>query len=702
VISESLADSLDASVGDTFTLPGAVGETSLTIVGLLPPAIGNEVVIVTLPQAQQMLALPDQINAVEANFGNVNTAERTAIENRILAEMGESYQVGTLASNSQFLTTLGLAQVIFSVLGGLALLMGAFIIFNTFRTVVAERRRDIGMLRTLGATRGTIMGILLSEGLLQGILGTVLGMLIGYLLAGVAITVMTPFLRQFINLQVGRPAVSAELALGTIAIGLGITLLAGILPAISASRVTPLEALRPTLGKVSIRLMAGWGFWSGAAMLAVALSLLLSHDINLLGMGGLLFIIGLFLVTPALVTPIANMFSAILAAVYARGGTAQLAEGNLSRQPSRAATTASTTLIALAIVVMAAAMVSSLQLGFTEILDKSLGADFLFLPPSVATWGLNVGATQTLRDDFAAVDGVDVVTTFRFAPVLMDGTVVELMGIDPVTFPQVSGLFFSAGDEASAYEQLGEGRAAIVNGVLASLAGVEVGDSLDLLTPHGLQAYTVVGIATDYLSAKIPTANISQSNLEADFGATQDMLFLINLRPGADRGAAEASFEEMLSAYPQFHLVDGKAYIDQNLELFQAAFSGLTAIVLFLAIPSLIAMVNTLAIGVIERTREIGMLRAIGATRGQVRTVILTEALILSGIGTVLGISTGIYLGYLAVQAIGAAGFPTVFAFPASGILLGIVAGIVFGLLAAIIPARQATRLQVVEALRYE
>ncbi len=702
VISESLADALNVTLGDSFTLPVATGETTLTIVGLLPPAIGNEVVIATLAQAQHMLALPDQINAVEANFGNVNTAERSAIENRILAEMGESFQVGTLASNSQFLTTLGLAQVIFSVLGGLALLMGAFIIFNTFRTVVAERRRDIGMLRTLGATRGTIIGIMLSEGLLQGILGTAIGMLLGYLLAGIAISAMTPFLRQFINIQVGGPVVSLQLLLGTIAIGLGITLVAAVLPAISASRVTPLEALRPTVGKLSIRRMAGWGFWSGAAMVAVALSLLLSQDINLLSMGGLLFIIGLVLVTPALVTPIANIFSSILAALYARSGTAQLAEGNLSRQPSRAATTASTTLIALAIVVMAAAMVSSLQIGFTQILEKSLGADFLFLPPSVATWGLNVGATQALRDEFAAVEGVDVVSTFRFTPVLMDGTVVELMGIDPVTFPQVSGLFFSAGDESSAYEQLGEGRAAIVNGGLAALFGVEVGDSIDLLTPNGYQTYTVVGIATDYLSAKIPTANISQANLEADFGVTQDMLFLVNLRPGADRGAVEASFKEMLSAYPQFHLVDGRAYIDQNLELFQAAFSGLTAIVLFLAIPSLIAMVNTLAIGVIERTREIGMLRAIGATRKQVRTVILAEALILSGIGTVFGIVTGMYLGYLAVQAIGAAGFPTEYVFPLSGVLLGIAAGIVFGLLAAIIPARQATKLQVVEALRYE
>ena len=702
VINESLADALHLEQGASFTLPMATGETTLQVVGLLPASVGNEIVIVTLAQAQHMLDLPEQINAIEANFGVVSATERTALEQNILDAMGESYQVGTLSSNSQFLTTLGLAQVIFSLLGALALLMGGFIIFNTFRTVVAERRRDIGILRTLGANRATILGIILSEGLLQGIIGTALGMLLGYVLATAALSAITPFLQQFVNLQVAGPVISLELLLSTIAIGLGITLLAGILPALAASRVTPLEALRPTLGKISIRRMAGLGFWSGAALIAIALALLLSQDINLLGTGGLLFIVGLFLVTPALVTPIANLLSAVLARVYARGGTAQLAEGNLSRQPGRAATTASTTLIALAIVVMAAALVSSLQLGFTQILEKSLGADFLFLPPSVATWGLNVGATQTLRDEFSAVKGVGTVSTFRFAPVLMDGTVVELMGIDPVTFPQVSGLYFSAGDESHAYQELGAGRAAIINGILGTLVGAKVGDPIELLTAQGRQTYTVVGIATDFLSAKIPTATISQANLAADFGVSQDMLFLVDVAPGSDKDVVETGLKDVLAAYPQFRLVDGKAYIDQNLELFQAAFSGLTAMVLFLAIPSLIAMVNTLAIGVIERTREIGMLRAIGATRKQVRAVILAEALILSGIGTVLGILTGIYLGYLAVQAIGAAGFPTVFAFPAGGILLAIAAGIAFGLVAAIIPARQATKLQVVEALRYE
>lgn len=704
VMTQSLADAIGVRVGEMFTLPVATGEEELTVIGILPPLVvaGNEEILVTLPEAQRMLDLSGMINAVEANFGSVSAGQRTVIEDRILAELGASYQMGSLSGNSQFLTTLNTAQVIFNLLGVLALLMGGFIIFNTFRTVVVERRRDIGMLRTLGASRGTIIGIIIAEGLLQGILGTGLGLLLGYGLAGFSISFLGEFMQSFINVQVGGPVVSVTLLVSSVVLGLGITLIAGILPAISASRVTPLEALRPTVGAFTLRRVVGFGFWLGAAMVVAALALLLTRDVGLLSLGGLLFIVGLFFLTPALVTPLANLLGALIALIYARGGAAQLAEGNLTRQPSRAATTASTTLIALAIVVMAAALISSIQLGFTQILRKSLAADFLVLPPSVATWGLNVGANESLRDQFSEVDGVGVVSTFRFAPVLLDDTVVEVMGIDPVTFPQVSGLQFTQGDESTAYAELQNGRAVIPNGIMAALVGVKVGDDVQLETPSGLESYRVVGIATDYLSAKVPTATISQANMEADFRVTQDMLFFVDTAEGVDRSAVEARLSDLLAAYPQFRLIDGQAYIEESLALFNAAFSGLTGVVLFLAIPSLIAMVNTLAIGVIERTREIGMLRAIGGTRRQVRTVILAEALILSGIGTAFGIATGMYLGYLAVQAIGVAGLPTVYVFPLHGVLLSIIAGIVFGLLAAIIPARQATRLQVVEALRYE
>jgi putative ABC transport system permease protein len=241
----------------------------------------------------------------------------------------------------------------------------------------------------------------------------------------------------------------------------------------------------------------------------------------------------------------------------------------------------------------------------------------------------------------------------------------------------------------------------IVNGILSSTVGVELGETVELTTPAGTETYTIVAIATDYLSAKIPTATISHANLAADFNQTEDMLYLVDVAD-ANRETSEEALKVVLSQYPQFSLVDGQAYVEQNLQLFQTAFAGLGAMVVFLAIPSLIAMVNTLAIGVIERTREIGTLRALGATRGQVRTVIVAEAVILAGIGTALGLLSGLYLGYMAVEGIRSAGFPLEYSFPSYGLVLAVVAGIAFGIIAAIIPARQATKLQIVDALRWD
>jgi putative ABC transport system permease protein len=266
----------------------------------------------------------------------------------------------------------------------------------------------------------------------------------------------------------------------------------------------------------------------------------------------------------------------------------------------------------------------------------------------------------------------------------------------------VSGLTFTRGDEANAYSALTSSRSTVINPVLAAAAQVGVGDAIEMMTPTGRHTYRVVGIAGDYLNAKIATAYISQGNIAADFGRNEDILLQINLAPQADRAAVDAALRAAVRPYPQFRLIAGREFIEENLRIFDAAWAGIYGMVIFLAVPSLIAMVNTLAIGVIERTREIGMLRAVGATRRQVRTVIVTEALILSAIGTAFGLLSGLYLAYMAAETMSAVGFPMEFAFPAAGLLVVIGAGILFGALAAIIPARQAARLEIVQALRYE
>ena len=703
VISESLAELLDLGVGDTLTLPTTSGETALTIVGLLPPRLqlGNEEVLVTLEQAQTLLEMPGRINTIEASFDVVDEDERLALEQAILAELGETFQLGGLSSNAELLANMDVAQAIFSLLGVMAVLMGGFIIFNTFRTVVAERRRDIGMLRALGAGRRTILGTFLAEGLIQGVIGTLLGILAGYGLGLLGTAALGPMLSDMMNVEIGAPVVSPALLIGSAIIGIGVTLLAGLLPAMSAGRLTPLEALRPAVGAVSLRRLMGIGFWVGVVMIALAVAALLTRNIAFIGLGAVLFIIGLILVAPALVNPVARFFSGLLAVVFARSGTAQLAQGNLTRQPSRAAITASTMLIGMAILVLAASVITSVTSGFGEVMRRSLGSDYIFVPPSIAAWGNNVGAGAELAEALRDAEGVEVVSSLRFAPSQANGIAISLLGIDPVTYPQVSGLTFSEGDEL-AYAALTEGRTAILSPAAAVSLGAGIGDTFELMTPSGVQTYRAVGVGGDYLNAKITTVYISHDNIAADFDRNEDVLLQANLAAGADRAAAEADMQAALRQFPQFRLISGQEYIEENLTLFETAFTALYILVIFLAVPSLIAMVNTLAIGVIERTREIGMLRAVGSTRGQVRRIVLAEALILAALGTVFGILAGLYLGYMGVVALEAFGYPMTYIFPTTGVTIALAAGILFGMLAAIIPARQASRLEIVQALRYE
>ncbi|MFZ5923150.1 MAG: ABC transporter permease [Chloroflexota bacterium] len=704
VITQSLAEAAGLSLGDTLTLPSPTGTVSFEIVGITPQRLlpGNEEVLVNLPEAQNILDAPGMVNTIDANFDSVDEIRRAGIEAAITRSLGDNYTIGVLQAGAEILQNIGVAQAIFNLLGGMGLLMGGFIIFNTFRTIIAERRRDIGMLRAVGASRRAITWLILIEGMIQGVTGTAAGILFGYGFALMTITGIAPIGQQFLNIQVGKPAVTPGLVIASILAGVGITVVAGVLPARAASRVTPLEALRPSVGEVTLKRMAGFRFWSGMGMIVISIAALVSGNAGFIILGAVLFTAGLIVIAPSLVNPIANIFGRLMALVFARQGTAQLAEGNLSRQPSRAAVTASTTMIAMAILVMVGSIISSIMITFTNMMEKSLGSDFLLVPPSVAIWGTNVGAAPALADELRALDGIAVVSTTRFAGAQINAVAVGVLGIEPRAYTEVSGLTFVEGDPQAAYQALGAGRGMIVNGVLASAAGIKLGDSVTVLTPSGEQTYTIAGIATDFLNAKTTTAYISHSNIAADFGRTEDVFFQMNAEEGADLDAVEADINTAIRQYPQFKLVAGQEFLEQNIGLFDAAMAGFYAMMIFLSIPSLIAMVNTLAIGVIERTREIGMLRAVGATRRQVRTVILAEALILAAIGVAFGLLSGLYLGVMAVNGFAALGFPMDYIFPAGSVVATIAVGLIFGALAAILPARQAARLNVVQALRYE
>jgi putative ABC transport system permease protein len=703
VISQTLADALSVGLGNTFSLPTPSGLVELTVVGLLPGSLAHttEEVLVNLPQAQAMMAEPAKVNLIDVNVeAFANKDRRAAIQARMQEVLGEHFQVGTLVAGDELFASLELGRVALSIFGALALFMGGFIIFNTFRTVVAERRRDIGLLRALGATRRTVVGLILTEGVLQGLIGSGLGLLLGYWMAAGVLKLAQGPLSQFINLSLGMPVVSPALVLVSILLGLGVTVLAGLVPAWNASHITPLEALRPSQAEADFRRRLGPGFIAGVVILVLTVAAILSGKAALILPAGILFLVGLVLVAPALVHPLAGLFGRLAEIATVRQGIGGLAQSNLTRQPSRVAVTASASMLSLAVIVAAGGLISSMLGVVFDMLEDSLGNDYLFIPPSVGLWNDNVGANPSFAEDLRHVQGVQLVSTLRYATSSANGQAVSLLGIDPVVFPQASGLLFSEGG-ASAYAQLASGRSMIVNSSFLPATGAKVGQPVELLTAQGSVEYRIVAVASDLLNAKLTTAYISQANLQADFDSTQDVFIQLDLEQGADRQAAGQQIKALAAAYPQFKVVSGSDYFASMQAMGQAAFSGIYILFAILAIPSLIAMLNTLTISVLERTREIGMLRAVGATRKQVRSIVLVEALLLAAIGTAFGIAGGLYLGYVLVVGIKIM-FPMGYYFPVSGILAAIVIGLLFGLLAALIPARQAARLQIVQALRYE
>lgn len=703
VITQTLADSFSVEVGDTLTLPSASGTTQLTIVGLLPGRIapGNEDIFVPLAQAQQMTGETGKVNLIELNVEALaGEARRAEIQASIEAALGENFRVGALAAGDELFATMEMAQVGMSIFGMLALFMGGFIIFNTFRTVVSERRRDIGMLRAIGATRRAILGMILAEGLIQGLLGSALGLLLGYLLAVGVMRLAQGPMSVFINIQLGWPVISLELILGAALAGIGVTVLAGLIPAFFASRVTPLEALRPSAVEAAGKRQAGRGAAVGLLIAVLSVAAIFSGQSALITPGGLFFLLGLILVAPALVRPFALLFGRLTAFLFARQGIGSLAQSNLTRQPTRVAVTASASMLGLAVIVAAGGLVSSMTGMLGGMIKSSLGSDYLLVPPSIGVWGTNIGATPEFASRLRQVDGVQAVSTFRYGTSNAEGLAVSLIGIEPEDFRQVSGLVFSEGNE-SVYRTLAEGRALIVNGPFLAATQMEIGDTVELLTPSGRVTYQIAASATDLLNAKLTTAYLSQANLQADFGVTEDVFLQIDLRDGADHEAVGAQIKALAAEYPQFKVISGADYYASLMGMMDAAFIAIYILFAILALPSLIAMLNTLTINVIERAREIGMLRAVGSTRKQIHSLVLAEALLLAALGTAFGILGGLYLGYVFVTAIDVM-FPMGYYFPLSGILSAIAIGLLFGALAAIIPARQAAGLNVVDALRYE
>jgi len=698
VVSLAFASGLKLGVGDRFSLPTPHGVVEFKVVGIVASR-GDDQVIIPLPAAQNLFAQTDRINTIDLALAA--GADREAVKAALLRTLGPDYSVGSGALGTEAFASIQTAMTALNFLGLLTLFMGGFLIFNTFRTGLLERQHDLGMLRAVGATRSTVVVFILVESAVQGAIGTGLGLVFGYFAVLGMTQAMQGLLGQYLAVRTQEIVLPPSAFALAISLGLGTTLVAGLLPALGVRKLSILAALRPQASApVEQRAPLGWGPKIGLVLLGLSVVGLASRNTGAVGLSALVFLAGLVLVAPALIRPIAHAFQPLILLAFAREGL--IAEGNVRRQPGRAAITASAIMIGLAIIVATTGLFSSVIATFTNYIDRSLASDIILLPPALGLWSNDVGLDRGFEKKFARTPGLAAWASLRYASARINGKTVQILAFDPAVYPKVSSLTFDQGGP-EAYAALAQGRNAIANPIFANAAGLKVGDSLTIRTPEGPRVYRIVAIGNDYLAAKINTIYISQKNLEADFHKTEDILILANLAPGADRAQVKARLDALLKSYPQVTMHWGSEWRAEQREMLSQYISVLYLLLVVLVVPSLLGLVNTLAMGVLERTREIGVLRAVGATRGQVRRMVLAESLLLAAAGAGFGMLAGLALGY-GLTALMAAFMTSsiTYSFPLAGLIAALALALLTAVAASLLPARQAARLQIVQALRYE
>ncbi|HEX3051323.1 MAG TPA: FtsX-like permease family protein, partial [Aggregatilineaceae bacterium] len=685
-------------VGTKIPLVTATGLKMIPIVGILAekgdPAAPE--VLVPLADAQEWLDQPGLINTINVNFETGADADQVKAD--IQQALGSDYTFDNESSGLDSLAALGVGTAMLNVMAALALFIGAFLIFNTFRTVIIERRRDLGMLRAIGASRRQLSRMILIESLIQGIMGVVIGLISGYLLALLIMEGMAQLMSKFMAVSTLRLHFNATAFVSATAAGLITTLLAGYWPARAAGRISPIEALRP-VAPADARRNTRRGLIIGVIIMLLASVLLVSND-QTTGPGAVLFMIGAIAAMPALVVPITRRLSPLLTLWFNREG--DLARGNLTRQTGRAAITASTLMIGLAVLILIAAMVLSFDDLVTELTERSFASDIILMPQTIALYQGVVGADENLLTELRDLPDVETATGLRAASSLTDGKTIEVLGIDPARYSQVSEMKFAEGDITSSIGELAQGRNVIINSITGAAFDLGMGDDIVLETATGPQTYHVVGVADDLLHFKINAAFISQENLKADFHKAEDVLIMLNLKPGADHHAVLARVEDILKDYPQFTARITGEYREEMAKTMDQAFILYYGMAFLILIPSALGLLNTLTINVLERTREIGVIRAVGGSRGQIRRIVMAEALLLGLLGAAVGIVVGVAISYGSIGAFSVVGWKMTYTFPIVGVIVSVVVGVLLALVASILPARNAAKLDIIRALQYE
>ncbi|HET7900720.1 MAG TPA: FtsX-like permease family protein [Candidatus Nanopelagicales bacterium] len=680
-------------VGDQVQLVTPGLAKTATVVGLMRYGASGNLAGATMtafdPTTARLLLLQGRSGYTSIGITAAPGTTPDQLRDRISAALGDSgLRVRTRAelvseAQKQISDSLGFISAFLLVFAGIALLVGSFLVLNTFSVLVAQRARDLAMLRAIGATRRQVAWSVLGEALLVGLLGGTVGLGLGLLLA---LGIQKAFVLIGMDMPYAGLTVSWRVVLAAYGVAVVVTLLAAWLPARRASRIKPVAALRDatTSARKPLRTRSA----VGAGVLALGVVALLvgalrtPSSLPLVGVGAAIVLVAGVMLSPWLVSQ-----ALAVGALGARGhaATARLALENGRRNPRRTATTASALMIGLMLVSAFGVFGASSEASSDAAIDRTLKADFVVSSTTGKLFSPDVA------DRVGRAPGMATVSATTSAAVMVDGQPDVITGVDTSTIASVVTLEFTTG---ALTDVMGSGLA--VDARTASAHGWTVGDTLDVVLPGTTQPMRV---------AAVYAADLGTSGLIADRAEltrlgwpNQDSAVFGVLAPGADSAAASAALQSSLAAYPNVVPRDAAAQKEAMRSQVRQMLSLVYGLLALAVIIALLGIVNTLALSIVERTREIGLLRAVGATRRQVRRMITWESLVIAVYGAVLGAALGLLVGQAFARAMGDEGI-TEIAVPWSTLLVVVLLACLMGLVAAVLPARRAARLDVLASI---
>lgn len=710
VLTEEYAADQGVEIGEDFSIvTPEQGVVSLRLVGLIAKegiGISNEGVIGLAPLevVQDLFGMGGQLGqleliANEAVAGSAAELEqlRLVIQERIGSELRVQYPAtrGQLVAESLESYQRGLD--FFSVV---SLFVGSFLIYNAFAMTVVERTREIGMLRAIGATRAQVMRLVLGEATLLGVVGSVAGVGAGLLLArGLVISVS-----RFSGQTIEQVSATPETMMQAVIVGVAVTLIAALFPAWQASRISPMQALR-VQGTVDETRWFVVGLKFGPLTLLVAWLIfyhvpIRSDIVFQVGSNTIfLMMLGATLCIPLIAAPIERVVRPLIILVF--GNEGRLGSGNVNRARGRTTLTVAALMVGISMVVGISGLTSSFESDIQSWVDTALGGDLLVRSP--LRMNLEVESRLLALEEVAAVTRSRYVGTRLLFESGEDENAV-FVAIDPATYMRVSGLRVQEGPEpAEVMRQLSGGDAVIVGADVANQFGIEIGHQVMLETKRGLRPFEVVAIVIDFSGGETTTVTGVWRDLRRYFGINDVSTYFVRMQPGTSLEVIRSRIEDD-AGRGQSLSVESKQEFEQKVKDLSAQAFGLFDVLgLIGLVVATLGVINTMLMNVMERTRELGGLRSLGMERRQVRRMILAEAATMGFIGAVFGVAFGAILAdvfVLGLESIG--GFVLTSRVPYQAMFSSFFATFLVALLAAWYPARKASRVNIISAIKHE